>query len=870
MALLDDILRWTGTLPLWQQDATRRLFQKPEGLSADDYAELYALLKAAHRLPGTKGLTPVPLSRGHLPASPVRGDTVILKGMRDLKHVNCIAPNQTLPFEASGMTVIYGGNSSGKSGYARVMKRACRSRDQKEQVLPDANDPAEQGCIPEAVFDIEVNGVAKSVQWSSEADSPEELASIAIFDCHCARFYLTSEQEVAYLPHGLDIVEALANAVLPELNRCLDQELAGINTDLQPFAHLQGGTKVGQLIAGLNEKTDPDVIKALATLSDEDLKRIEELDCTLGEADPAAKAEHLSLSAKRLKELATRIDASLAWVDDEAVDRLRSLVEGYAVATRAEQQAVVALQSGEELLPGTGEPIWKTLFEAARKFSTERAYPEHEFPNTEDDAVCVLCQQPLGDAGERLKRFEKYIQDDVAKRAFQARKKLTESAENTGKATLEVGADGAIRAELDRLDATIIPIIEAFGASIKTRRDSMLDAITHGSWESIPPICQNPRQKIRDLAAQQLKVARTYRSSADETHREALVQEHTAFKDRKKLSLSLEPVLALLERMKMSKSLEDCRPDLNTGPISWQSKRFASQAVTTPLKEALDEEFETLGMGHINTKLKDRNVKGRIMHQLLLDVPTSSKVEEILSEGEQRAIALGSFLAELRLAEHSAAIVFDDPVSSLDHKRRGKVARRLTVESLQRQVIVLTHDIVFLTQLQTECDRLNLCPGLRFLETIGKHCGAISNGLPWDHKSFRERIDSLEKTQKRFEKLPWPAEPHQDLAREMIQQYSFLRATIERVVQDFVLNATVKRFEDYIRVENLKLVVGLEESEVAEICRLYSHCHGMIESHDPASVKDNPPPTAEELGEDIEALKRVIETIRDRRQSNTT
>ncbi|MDP6545257.1 MAG: hypothetical protein QGH60_14825 [Phycisphaerae bacterium] len=415
MALLDDILEWTQKLPPWQQDAARRLFQKPGGLSADDYAELYSLLKAAHKLPGLTGLAPIPLSRSHLPATPVRGDTVILKGMRDLKHVNCIAPNQTLPFEVSGMTVIYGDNASGKSGYGRVLKRACRSRDLKEQVLPDANNPQAQGCIPEAIFDIEVNGTAKSVQWSSTADPPEEMASIAIFDCHCSRAYVTGEQDVAYLPYGLDIVEALANTVLPKLNTRLEQELAGININLQPFKHLQGETKVGQLIARLNANTDPNVIAGLATLSDEELKRIEELDKALGESDPAAKAEDLCLSAKRLKELATRNDASLLLVDKEAVDRLRLLAEKHAVAVQTEQQAVVALQSGEELLPGTGESTWKVLFEAARKFSSERAYPEQEFPNTEDDAVCVLCQQPLGDAGERLRRFEKYIQDDVAK-----------------------------------------------------------------------------------------------------------------------------------------------------------------------------------------------------------------------------------------------------------------------------------------------------------------------------------------------------------------------------------------------------------------------------------------------------------------------
>jgi hypothetical protein len=395
MALLDDILAWTQTLPQWQQDAARRLFQKPDGLSNEDYDTLYALLKAAHDLPSRDGLTAVPLSKDHLPASTGNGDTVVLKAIRDLKHVNCIAPNQVLSFEPTGMTVIYGGNGSGKSGYARVMKRACRARDQIEQVLPDANDPAAQKCTPEAVFNIEVGGRAKEVRWSAKADPPEELASIAVFDCHCARVYVTKEQEVAYLPYGLDIVEALANTVLPELERRLNQEMAGISTDAAQFNNLLGDTAVGALIAGLNHKTLPEDVKELARLSDEEKQRAEELDRTLGEADPAAKAKELRLSAERIKEVAQKLDAVVAMVDEQAVKKLQKIAQDAQEAALAEQTAAKLLHSGEDLLPGTGEAAWKALFEAARKFSVEQAYPGKAFPNTGNDAVCVLCQQPL-------------------------------------------------------------------------------------------------------------------------------------------------------------------------------------------------------------------------------------------------------------------------------------------------------------------------------------------------------------------------------------------------------------------------------------------------------------------------------------------
>lgn len=867
MALLDNILTWTQTLPVWKQDAARRLFQKPDGLSGEDYDALYTLLKSVHGLPNPKKLKAIPLSRDHLPKSHAVDDPVVLKAMRDLKHVNCIAPDQTLHFEPTGMTVIYGGNGSGKSGYARVMKRACCARDQSESVLPDANDPAAQRCIPEAMFDIETGRTAKEVYWSSKAEPPEELASIAVFDCHCARLYLTKEQEVAYLPYGLDIVEALANTVLPELERRLNQEIGGIYTDVSQFDSLRGDTAVGDLITGLSHKTAVEKVIKLATLSDEETQRAEELDRTLGESDPAAKAKELKLSAQRLKEVAQRVDLATAVVDARAIEKLKIVVQEKVDAELAEQAAVKLLRSGESLLPGTGESTWKALFEAARKFSIEKAYPDKLFPNTEHDAVCVLCQQPLQCAIDRIKRFEKYIQDDVAKTAADSRQKLATAVDSISQAGLSLGVGGALASELDQVDATIRPQIEAFEKILEGRRRKVLDAAQSQAWDSLPEMDGNPRQAIRNLSAKQYRRSRDYQRACDKAHASALRKEHASLSARKALSQCQKQVLSLLDSLKKKHALEACRSDLNTKPISLKSRELANAVVTSALKGALDEEFTNLGMGHIKTKLKERNAKGRILHQLVLDVPTISKVEDVLSEGEQRAIAVGSFMAELALASHSSGIVFDDPVSSLDHKRRGLVARRLAAESLNRQVIVFTHDIVFLNQLQAECTALGVPPGLRFLERIGKHAGTIKEGLPWDHKNYKERIDCLEKAQKAFEKLPWPPEPHEELARQMIQQYSFLRSTIERVVQDFILNSTVRRFEDYIRVDNLNLVVGLEAAEVTEVQRLCIRCHGIVEAHDPVSARDSLPPTAEEFSKDIEALKAVIQTIKNRRAS---
>ncbi len=299
--------------------------------------------------------------------------------------------------------------------------------------------------------------------------------------------------------------------------------------------------------------------------------------------------------------------------------------------------------------------------------------------------------------------------------------------------------------------------------------------------------------------------------ASDEAKVRALKTERDELKARKALSIVSKSVVELVERMRVKSALEACKADLRTKAISDKSKEFASSAVTEALRKALDQEFIALGIGHIRTKLGDRNDKGKMKYRLLLDLPANTnKLEDVLSEGEQRAIAIGAFLAELRIADHLGGIIFDDPVSSLDHWRRRDVAKRLAAEAKQRQVIVLTHDTSFLGELRDAIEQLGIAHELHHLEWRDSRPGYVNPGLPWGHKSYKERIDSLEKAQKALAKS-WPPYPGQAENDKMTHQYDFFRATIERVVQDVVFNGVIQRYRDWIQIKHLEAVVGFDD-----------------------------------------------------------
>lgn len=843
----------------------RRLFLRPE-LAQEDFDDLYAMLKAARGLPDTENRQPIPLAQEHLPAQATPASPIVLLTLRDLKNVNRIAPGQKLAFSPTGITIVYGGTGSGKSGYARVLKRACRARDSSETVHPNAFDLSAAGSIPEAVFDIDVGGTPSSTVWKRDSASPDELSSIAVFDGRCARAYLNDEQDVAYLPYGLDIVESLGQRVLPVLSQRLNAEIAAVNADTTPFTDLVGETVVGKLVRSLSASTDPLTVASLATLSADETTRLADLDKTLAEQDPLAKAKLLRQSAQRIEGLASRIDAAVAWVADAAVEKLKSIDAEAEAATAAASAAAVRFRAADALLPGTGEVAWKALFDAARRFATEHAYPNEPFPKIDADARCLLCQQPLAeDAAERMRRFEEFVQQDTAKTAAQKGEQRGTVTQKIQAAALGFGLDDALVGELGTLNTDVLNATREYESKIDARRRWMLDAVKVHTWSVPTAIDGDPRPELRKLSAGLVAQATEFEKAADQAKKKALEAERAELRARVNLSLRKQPILDLIERMRLKAALTRCKDDLKTKAISDKAKDFASQAVTATLKNALDAEFKSLGVGHIKTKLNERVEHGKMKHKLVLELPVTRKLDEVLSEGEQRAIAIGSFLAELRLAGHRGGIVFDDPVSSLDHHRRRDVARRVVAEAKNRQVIILTHDTVFLAELLHEIETQGVAFLVHHMEWAGSFAGHVNDGLPWEHQPYKDRLDKLEKAQKELEKR-WPPYPNATDRDEMRQQYDHLRATIERVIQDVVFNGVIKRYDDWIRVDKLDEVVGLKDTECNEISRLHKTCCDVVTAHDPSSTKNAPVPTATRLGQDIAALKAVIAAIKARRK----
>lgn len=863
MVILQEIFKWAKELPEWQQDAIAKLYTKPN-LSEQDYEDIYALLKSEHGIVDTKGRTPTKLAHTQIAAPQVDNRLVQLSAIKNLRNVNALAEDQRLPINPTGLTVIYGENGSGKSGYSRVLKKACRARDQREPIHPNTHIEQKKAVIPQASFEIIVDGTPLEVEWKSSKVSPEQLSSIAIFDSHCARAYVDNQGDFAYVPYGLDILEGLVN-VCTKLRAMVTKEQTTNKPNVELFATLRNtSTQVGKRLVTLSNKTNPQAIESLATLTKVDDARLLTLNNTLSEADPKQKAQILKNRATRFANLSIRIGTAFDQVNDNSVTNLKTLIEKTSLAKHAANLASQNFKETPGLLTGTGSDAWKALFDAARAFAVE-SHPDKKFPHLGPESTCPLCQKPLEiDGAARLQAFESFYQQ-AAEKAHETARSLAVTAYNDIKNShLDLLIDTPLEQELEGVDPKLADDCTSFQKALWLRRSAILEgAKPENNLNTILKLPQAPRGALEAVSTQLNSEAEILEASVDEKTKTALVNEKAELDARFKLFELKETALDAISKFVLIEKLKSCFDAAATTAISRKSTVLSRTIATQEVAKALNNEMEKLNVHELKVVMKPGSPGGRTRFKLVLEVQGKTAAKDILSEGEQRAISIASFLTEVSLSRQRGGIVFDDPVSSLDHRRRWHVAKRLAEEAKTRQVIVLTHDIYFLCILQQQAVAAGIELAQQCIRKTPAGFGVQTDRLPFDTMTTSQRVRFLRNAQVATAKAH--KEGDEDEEKKLTRDaYYHLRLAWERGVEEVLFQGTITRFNEGISTQRLKDVV-VEDDDYAQINE------GMTKSskfaHDPALGAHLPTPNPNELLLDINKLETWRSSVENRKKT---
>jgi hypothetical protein len=867
VTILQEIHTWSKNLLAWHQDAITRLYAN-RTLTPADLDDLYALAKAEAGIPDAEGRIPKTLQGAEVAPTLTPERLVQLLGIREVANVNALAQGGRLPIAPSGLTVIYGENGAGKTGYSRVFKHACRARDQREPILPDAKlDPKAAG-IAQAVFETLIDGNLVDLAWNYASEPPEPLSDISIFDAHCARAYIDNHGDFAYVPYGLDILEGLVGVCGKLKEKATQERAANAPSDAAYSALVREKTAVAGVLNDIPAKTKPEDIEALATLSEAEQERLTLLARTLTEADPKQKAQALRQRALRLNGLKERIAAAVALVSNDGIIELRTLIDRSNKAKKAAELAAAEFKQTPGQLAGTGGEERKALFEAAREFA-KISHAEHEFPGLPESSACPLCQNPLGANGsQRLLRFEAFVQQTTEKIAKETRDAAATAYKAIQQARLELLIDDALREELTEIDPVLAVTCTKMQTELKARQKGTMHAAGGKlGWEEVPKLPEDPRPALSASVTALHEGAKALEATADERAKAAMVAEHRELDARRRLDDVKAAVLQAMGKHDYCHKLQKCMDGMDSRGISRKSTDLSRTMASQELADALNEELRRLKVHDLKVVMKSESPGGRTQFKLTLQLPGGGTPAAILSEGEQRAIAIASFLAEVKLSKGRGGVVFDDPVSSLDHRRRWEVAERLAQESLARQVIVFTHDIYFLCVLEQKAKEAGARLAKTYIRRTPAGFGVPSEDLPFDVLGTKDRIGRLRRTLEHAQRAHKAGDDdgHRKLTAEA---YGELRLAWERCIEEVLLNEAIQRFGEGVMTQRLKQVV-VTDDDYREIDT------GMTKSskfeHDAAvRIGRLPVPDPAELSKDIEKLDAWRNAIIQRRKQVAT
>lgn len=859
-SILAEILAWSADRPAWQRDALRRLISNG-ALQPEDVDDLFDLCKADRGLSPRRPATP--LASSHIASAAACGAPVTLVELTHQRGVNALAEDQQVNF-GSQLTVVYGPNAAGKSGYTRILKRACRAR-ASENILGNV---LSQGAppTPEATIRYRLGDEECVTSWQGDKPENEDLGAVSIFDAQCAPVYLRDKTDVAFRPLGLDLFDKLSETCA-ELRKRLQAEIEALKATRNEIPAAPVGTKTHELLQGLSALTEAQDVRKLGALSEDEDRRLAELrqmERDFAAADPERAAQDLTLRASRLDALVKHLDTVGSVFGSRAIEQLNRSMSAMATARSAAQNEREAKIS-PDLLPGTGDDTWRKLWDSALEFS-KVAFPGREVPNTSDDARCPFCQQPIEpDAQLRIRHLQEFVGSQAHALVEAAEADLREKTQRCDRAIVTKEELEPTIAELHGEDEQLEQAVRGYLDRAEEIRQAVKGAATRADVVAqLRGVEGSPVELLKERAGSLRSRAAALRTG-DRALDPAVAQELKELEARALLRPSVESVVAEIDRLKRIAVFEQCLGDVATTGITKKSTELTKRAVTEKLQDRFGEELKRLEFKHVEVEIQAAGGShGSLFHRIVFKRAPNVSVPAVLSEGESRALSLAAFLTELSTASDPSAIIFDDPVSSLDHVWRERIGRRLVDEARSRQTIVFTHDLFFVHVLTDASEIAGVSCDHQYVRRGQQGSGYCSADLPWFAMKVKDRIGRLKALWQDAEKTHRTVGPdaYEEEARTI---FGYLREAWEQGVVEVLLDSTVERYRPSIETKRVRSLHDITEADCQAVDAGMSECSLWMRGHAEAAADGSPFPGPDDLKKAIADFEDWVSRIRKRR-----
>ena len=854
--IFQEIQEWSKQLENWQRFALLQLLR--DNSIEDSINKIYEEFKIDRGLSQSlDDRKTYDLGSSFVPQAVKQLKPVILREICNAKGVNALVEGQELKFGPK-LSVIYGPNASGKSGYARILKVACFTRSEDTEILGNVHTDTDiqQQASATCVFADE-----STVDLSEGKICPQLRDNFAVFDSSCIRIYTDTKKDFNVSPYGFDVFPGLVK-ITSRIRALLREEVIKRTPEIDTFKIEGSSSLIAQRLNNLNADTDIEELAKLKEFGDAEENKVKEITHQIEELlkkDPAELIKQKEGYVRDIAKLAIKISDIDRDLGIEIAKQVESSIIGVG-KLRGIADAASAAQFGKEPVQPIGTQAWRALIETAIAYNNE-AYPGLGFPANTADVRCVLCQQFLSEeARDRLSRFFAFVRSGAEKNLKTAKQKLDSLRKKLEDIDITFfGEESALRRTLEDCDSNLENNVRIYLADYSNRREKLFKIVDQEKWSEIPAIGKSPVSGCQDLQKKLEEEIAGLKKRDISERKKKLSDELQYLKDRKWLSTIFLKMKESVENMQWIRKAKLAEPSLNPRHITEKQRDIIKELVGKGFIKRFLEECESLDI-YLPLSIKIAGEEGVTHRKLAVGsvdklIPAPSRV---LSEGEQTAVALADFLVEIGLNKQPLGIIFDDPVNSLDHIRKEKIAKRLVGEANTRQVIIFTHDILFTHHLAEAAvsKEVDFTASTISIDPSDNIPGYVNRTVfPYVHyekasaSQARNYLDEAKKLTgaSQMEKL--------------VLGISALRAAYEDFIQRHIFNDVIGRWREQIKATALSNIY-LDEKSLKEIEDRYSFLSRYEKGHSHSLEFQETPLNIDLLKKEISEFDRITGTYK--------
>lgn len=775
---------WANHQDEWVRATVRQVLSTGRALSDDDLDTAYALFRQE------KGLDERTMAAEPDLAVIATEDEaelpLVITRLSDVMGVNAIVTGSVIEPHA-GMTILFGENGTGKTGYSRIFKALAGSRT-ADTILGDI--AASEEVAQTAKVEYAVGPDAKTLAWAGE-QGIAPFTRMSIFDSPAVNFHVDDDLEYVYVPTVLSLFNHV-NTALKGVHDRVDEAIRGLGSGSTTLlTRFPRESTVYPLIETLGASTDLAGLEARADRGTDIDQRID----ILRRAVAALEADTLSTQIserQRTERMLSQASAAAATLEAVDVRALNSLVARLAELQQDYRAFRSELFAAADL-PADPEETWDAFV------ASGEAYRLHlDALGVHDSGRCLYCRQELDAPAKALvAKYREYLSDRISSDIAADEERLREM---TGPVLVVrmPDVDAFIDDHENEEDrpahyasvAAIRSAVASAAAKIRAREplDTAEVAEVTTSRAAVDSVLASLAAQVEDLKTQS-----EHRSDALRNKKNELAELTAAGE----LGKSWPTIRTQVERAKETDRLRVLGGKFTAlgRSVTELAKAASDQLINHNFEHLFAEECKALRAPDLRVEFVGR--QGRAHRRKTLG--GRHKPSKILSEGEQKVLALADFLAEARLAGITAPIIFDDPVSSLDHRRINEVARRIASLADDDQVIVFTHDIFFATTLLSLFETSRRCSYFQITDEEGKGKVTRASGPRWD--SLGNLKTSINKTIEAARASD--GEARSALVRE---GYDWIRSWCEVFTETELLAGVSQRYQPNIRMTTLSSI----------------------------------------------------------------